>query len=74
MTFRHLNANRKCIMFLFYLGWPDFFLPDFLFSMLSIQTGVTHYHYDKIGLAISVLVAMGLSSLFFIEVWRSARS
>lgn len=49
-----------------------FNLMGLFIPVLSIQTGVTHYHYDHVGLAISVLVAMGLSSLFFIEVWRSA--
>jgi len=67
--FFYLKRARNYSPNLWKINLMGLFIP-----MLSIQNGVTHYHYDKIGLAISVLVAMGLSSLFFIEVWRSARS
>ncbi len=49
-------------------------LAGSLIPILSIQTGVTHYHYDMFGLGISVLVIVVLSSLLFIEFWRNARS
>ncbi|WP_031569761.1 hypothetical protein [Rheinheimera texasensis] len=67
---------------LFYLKMAKNYSPNFwrlnlaglFIPILSMQTGVIHFHYDKIGLVISVLVALGLSSLFFIALWRNARS
>ncbi len=67
---------------LFYLKISKNYSPNFwrfnlaglFIPILSMQTGVTHYHYDKVGLVISVLVAIGLFSLLFIAAWRNARS
>lgn len=67
---------------LFYLKMAKNYSPNFwrlnlaglFIPILSMQTGVTHYHYDKVGLVISVVVAIGLSGVFFITISRNARS
>lgn len=43
-------------------------LAGLLVPLMGIQTGVTYYHYDKFGLAISVFVALGLLVLFCLEI------
>lgn len=40
--------------------------------VLSVQTGVTYFHYDDIGLALAVLVAIGLL-YWLLAAWRQAR-
>jgi hypothetical protein len=43
-------------------------LVGILVPIMSIQTGVTHYHYDKVGLAVTVLVPIALIALFIGQV------
>ncbi len=40
--------------------------------VLSVQTGVTYFHYDHIGLVLTVLVAIGLL-YWLLAAWRHAR-
>lgn len=67
--FFYLKRARK-----FSSNFWRFNLAGLFIPILSMQTGVTHYHYDKVGLVISALVAIGVSWLFFIAAWRNARS
>lgn len=39
-------------------------LVGVLVPIMSIQAGVTHYHYDKVGLAVTVLIPLALIILF----------
>jgi hypothetical protein len=45
-------------------------LAGLLVPIMSIQTGVTYYHYDKIGLLVTVLVPIALITLLISEFRR----
>ena len=65
----YLSKSGRCGTML----WK-FNLTGFLIPIMSVQTGVTYYHYDKVGFAVSIVVAIGLLALFAVEVRRHVYS
>jgi len=49
-------------------------LASLLVPIISIQTGVTYYHYDKVGLAATLLISIALIPLLICEVQKNARN
>jgi len=45
-----------------------------LIPIMSMQTGVTYYHYDKIGLVIAIIISIALSGIFSNLVYRQVSS
>ncbi len=43
-------------------------LAGLLIPVMSIQTGVTYYHYDIVGLVIAIIVSIALTALFINRV------
>ena len=48
-------------------------LAGILIPVMSVQTGVTYYHFDKVGLAISVLIGAAVFILFVATVWKNSQ-
>lgn len=69
VLFFYLSRHGKCSAIFWKLNLGGILIP-----VMSIQTGVTYYHFDKVGLATSVLVAAGLVVLFAAEVRRLVHS
>ncbi|MGN5594218.1 hypothetical protein [Stutzerimonas nitrititolerans] len=67
--FFYLSRHGKCSAIFWKFNLGGIFIP-----VMSIQTGVTYYHFDKVGLATSVVVAVGLLVLFVAEVRRLVHS
>ncbi len=67
--FFYLSKQEKCSSIFWKLNLVGFLIP-----VMSFQTGVTYYHFDKIGLATSVLLAVSVFILYLTEVRRNARS
>jgi len=49
-------------------------LAGIIVPVVSIQTGVSYYYYDIVGLAVTVLVPVALVTLFFRQVGRNANN
>ena len=45
-------------------------LVGLLVPIMSMQTGVTYYHYDKVGLIVAVVIPIVLAILYLAEVRR----
>ncbi|MGP9497042.1 hypothetical protein ACT3RM_17730, partial [Pseudoalteromonas sp. AOP7-A1-14] len=67
--FFYLSGQKKCSTIFWKLNLVGILIP-----VMSVQTGVTHYHFDKVGLATSVLVAVGIFILFISAVRQNAHS
>ena len=67
--FFYLSRHGKCGAIFWKLNLCGILIP-----VMSVQTGVTYYHFDKVGLATSVVVAVGLLVLFVSEVRRLVHS
>ncbi|TRX57983.1 hypothetical protein [Thalassomonas sp. M1454] len=60
-----LSKYKKCSgMF-----WK-FNLVSFLVPIMSMQTGVTYYHYDKVGVTVALVVIIALIVLYIGEARR----
>ena len=67
--FFYLSRQGKCAAIFWKINLAGLLIP-----VMSIQTGVTYYHFDKVGLAISVIVAAGIFVLFVASVRRHVNS
>ncbi|NWO07000.1 MAG: hypothetical protein HLX50_15270 [Alteromonadaceae bacterium] len=67
--FFYLSRHGKCSAIFWKVNLVGILIP-----VMSIQTGVTYYHFDKVGLAASAVVAVGLIVLFVAEVRRLVHS
>ena len=49
-------------------------LAGLFIPIMSMQTGVTYYHYDKVGLVIAVITSIILTGIYVQKVINLARS
>jgi hypothetical protein len=62
----YLSKSGKCRAVFWKVNLVGLFVPG-----MSIQSGVTYYHFDKLGLVVSIMVPIALLALFTCEVKRS---
>jgi hypothetical protein len=68
MWFFYLSRKKKCSTIFWKVNLAGILIP-----VMSAQTGVTYYHFDKVGLAISVLVGATVFILFMASVWQNSQ-
>ncbi len=69
MWFHYLSEQGKCSAIFWKLNLVGILIP-----ILSVQKGVTYYHFDKVGLAVSLLVAAGILALSIVEFRQRGQS
>ena len=68
MWFFYLSRHGKCRTIFWKINLVGILIP-----VMSVQTGVTYYHFDKVGLAISALIGAVVFILYVASVWQNSQ-